>query len=80
MLNNLEQFTVESYTGSILELKSQIENITGVEEARIYGENTEVKDRKLSFDISYDSYAIDRYSICQKIEEFSGVSGEVFCS
>lgn len=79
--NRLEQYVVESYTGSLSELKENIESVTGIEKARITSKPyDEVKDRRLAFDISYDPDIIYRYTVCEEVEDMGGVNENVLSS
>lgn len=79
--NRLEQYVVESYTGSLSELKENIESVTGIENARIASNPyDEVEDRRLAFDISYDPDIIYRYTVCEEVEAMDGVNKNVLSS
>jgi hypothetical protein len=79
MSNNVELFTVDSYTGMKTELIDEVEMADGIKDVRLGTSPDRVKNAELGFDVEYDPDVIHRNSVCEVIENMRNVSGEVLC-
>lgn len=67
-----------TYTGNVGDLRTNIEDIDGVDSASHSKHPYMDVDTTLDFDLAYDSHLTDRTSLANEIEDIDGVEDVIF--